>query len=121
MSKQKMSKQKTSFQKKLSAAPLSKQECESLWRWQHQMIVYYTIALLLMAVAGFAVMKYPDNTSIGSMAIGLIFLLAGIGAYVQFREKCPRCSALIGRQARFLMPKVCKYCGIEFPPPPDKT
>jgi len=37
------------------------------------------------------------------------------GAYVQFRDHCPRCGINLGRQGGVLLPLTCKACGVVFP------
>jgi hypothetical protein len=47
--------------------------------------------------------------------IGIVVALVVAGAVVQFRERCPRCRTLLGRQGRVLLPPQCSSCGVFFP------
>ena len=101
-------------------APLTSLEAASIWQWQRHMYIFYGIAMALIAVAFIAVESYRELRAVRLLALLLTGLLIAVGAYIQFRERCPRCSARIGRQARLMMPEACAECGVAFPLPPKR-
>ena len=101
--------------------PLSKPELERIWRWERQMIAFYVTATCAMVGALALVLVFPASPGLGNVALGLLAVTLAVGAYVQFRERCPRCDTRLGRQARFILPVLCKSCGVEFPRPGDRA
>jgi hypothetical protein len=100
--------------------PLTPEDCAKIWRWERHMIVFYTIAMLALIGGIVAVGVWSDIALVRRSVLALILLLAVIGAYVQFREVCPRCGSKLGKQSRFVLPDECRNCGVEFPRPPKK-
>lgn len=95
--------------------PLTPEECTRIWRWERQMLVFYTIAMLLISGAVVFIAFAGDQQWARLSVIGMIVTLMAIGWFVQFRESCPRCGVKLGRQARVLLPVKCKSCGVQFP------
>jgi len=50
--------------------------------------------------------------------IAVVLALVLFAAYLQFREKCPRCGSRLGRQSRLILPDTCRRCGVAYPRPP---
>jgi hypothetical protein len=100
--------------------PLTPEECESIWRWELAMIRFYMLAMVLISLGFVAVWAYRDLAAVRIAVLLGVGALTVIGAWVQFRERCPRCSSLIGRQARLILPLKCKHCGVEFPRRKDR-
>jgi hypothetical protein len=101
-------------------APLTREECERIWTWERWMMGFYAFAMIaiLGTVSLAGVMGHSTQGRL--VVVGVLVLLALAGAFVQFREKCPRCAARLGRQSRLLLPDKCRHCGVEFPRPPRK-
>lgn len=81
------------------------------------MLRYYALATAALIAAGALTVTYSDSPWIRrSMLIGVVGLMLA-GAFVQLRERCPRCAARIGAQTRLLLPGKCKKCGVIFDGP----
>ena len=81
------------------------------------MIRYYALATVAIIAAAALTFTYSDTPWIRrSMLAGVVGLMVA-GAFVQFRERCPRCSARVGAQTRLLLPGKCKKCGVIFDGP----
>jgi hypothetical protein len=78
------------------------------------MIRYYVLATTALIAAAALTFTYSDNPWIRrSMLAGVVGLMLA-GAFVQFRERCPRCAARVGAQTRLFLPGECKKCGVIF-------
>lgn len=78
------------------------------------MIRYYVLATTAIIAAAALMFTYGDTPWMRrSMLAGVVGLMLA-GAFVQFRERCPRCSARVGSQTRLLLPGNCKSCGVIF-------
>ena len=95
--------------------PLVAAELDRIWAWERQMIAFYITATIGLVGMLVLVLLFPASALIqnGGMLLLAVTLIGG--AYVQFRERCPRCNVRLGRQARFVVPALCKSCGIDFP------
>ena len=81
------------------------------------MLRYYAIATAAIIAADALTITYSDIAWIRrSMLAGLVGLMLA-GAFVQLRERCPRCAARIGAHRRLLLPGKCKKCGVVFDGP----
>ena len=98
--------------------PLDEAELQRVWRWERNMIWFNGTAMALI-IAGIVAFKYfAESSAYRYGVLAMIAALVVIGAYVQFREVCPRCKSLLGRQSRFVLPDSCRHCGVEYPRPP---
>ena len=95
--------------------PLDAGELQRVWRWERQMIAYYVTATSALIVCFALVLLFPARALLLDLSLVVLAVLLVAGAVVQFRERCPRCNVLLGRQARFVLPALCKSCGVEFP------
>ena len=76
------------------------------------MIRFYALATAALIAAAALMFTYSDTPWIRrSMLAGVVGLMLA-GAFVQFRERCPRCAARIGVQTRLFLPGNCKKCGV---------
>jgi hypothetical protein len=97
--------------------PLDQSELERIWRWERNMIWFNGGAMVLL-IAGIIGFRYFSESALFRYGVlAMIPVLTAIGAYVQFREVCPRCKSLLGRQSRFVLPNACRHCGVEYPRP----
>lgn len=95
--------------------PLDETELVRVLAWQRRMYVFYGVAMAAIAGGFYTVLRFQETAWIRpALALMLVALMAA-GAYVQFRERCPRCQSLLGRQSRFVLAAKCKSCGVGFP------
>ena len=82
------------------------------------MLRYYALATPALIAAGALRVTHSDTPWVRrSMLTGVVGLMLA-GAFVQFRERCPRCAARVGSQTtRLLLPGKCKKCGVLFDAP----
>ncbi len=95
--------------------PLTRAELARVWRWQRHMILFHAAAMLLMIGIIVLANRYNATDLAWTLTILGVPVLLVLGAIIQFRERCPRCDARLGRQARMFLPNECKSCGVEFP------
>ena len=95
--------------------PLDRAELERVLGWQQRMYWFYGTAMVLLCAGAWLLSQYGEAAWVRPSLIVMILGLMIAGAYVQFRERCPRCSALLGRQSRFVLGAKCKSCGVAFP------
>lgn len=95
--------------------PLAAAELARVHAWQRQMYWYYGIAMCLIAGGFYLATRYGAEAWLRPALLVMLAGLVAAGAYVQFRERCPRCGTLLGRQSRFVLPAKCKSCGVAFP------
>jgi hypothetical protein len=100
--------------------PLTHDESVRIWRWERRMLVFYTAAMLAICGSILLMAYHGDQQPVRLGIIAMILALAVVGWVIQFRERCPRCNAQLGRQARVLLPVKCKNCGVPFPRPQDQ-
>lgn len=94
--------------------PLSSDERARLQLWHRNMMIFYSCAMTLLTAALFILPRTQDMPWVPRIILAILIFLIGVGAYVQFRERCPRCNMRIGRQSRFMLPKQCRSCGAPF-------
>ncbi len=100
--------------------PLNTAEVARVLGWQQRMYLYYGTAMGLIT-GGFVLFSYKGNEAwVRPFLLVLIAALVVVGGIVQFRERCPRCATLLGRQSRFVLPNKCKRCGVAFPRPDEQ-
>ena len=95
--------------------PLDAGELQRVWRWERLMIAYYVTATAALIGCLALVLLFPANATLLNVSLAVLAATVAAGALVQFRERCPRCNVRLGRQARFVLPELCKSCGVEFP------
>ena len=95
-------------------APLTATERGRLWQWQHRMLVFYGIAIALLALAGALMLLYGELAWVRRAALALLLALIAAATLVQFRERCPRCGRRLGWYGRLYLPAQCPGCGVEF-------
>jgi hypothetical protein len=99
--------------------PLTQAELERVWRWERGMIWFNGTSMVLL-IAGIIGFRYFSESALFRYGVlAMIPALTAIGAWVQFREACPRCKSLLGRQSRFVLPDACRTCGVKYPRPPE--
>ncbi len=91
---------------------LSPSELEKLRVWQKRMITVFVVTMvgLLVVIASDLVIGL-SRTVAWFAFVGLLGL-AGLGAVIQFSQRCPRCEYRLGFQSRLLVPENCKKCGV---------
>ena len=95
--------------------PLDEAELARVLGWQRRMYWFYGLAMVLIAAGFYAVVTFGDWPLLRPLlAVMIVGLMIG-GAFIQFRERCPRCNAQLGRQSRFVLAAKCKSCGVGFP------
>jgi len=95
-------------------APLTATERGRLWQWQQRMLVFYGIAIALLALAGALMLLYGELAWVRRAALALLLALIAAATLVQFRERCPRCGRRLGWYGRLYLPAQCPGCGVEF-------
>ncbi len=95
--------------------PLSSGELARVLGWQRRMYRFYGVAMILITTGFYLMVKFGDTGWVRPLLLVMLFGLMAGGAYVQFRERCPRCHTLLGRQSRFVLGPKCKSCGVGFP------
>lgn len=101
-------------------APLTALECERIWRWERSMIAFYASAMLAISAAVLLLWWMGTEQWVRIAIVVGVGVLTLVGAWVQFRERCPRCRTLLGRQSRFMLPMRCRVCKVEFPRQPKR-
>jgi hypothetical protein len=81
------------------------------------MLRYYAIATAALIAAAALTFTYSDTPWMRRSMLAAVVGLMLAGAFVQFRERCPRCAARVGAQTRLLLPVNCKKCGVLFDGP----
>lgn len=91
---------------------LRRDQVEELRQWQRRMIAIFvpSVASLVILVVGEIVLDLP---ALLEFAIVLTLVtLVGLGAWLQLKQKCPKCGYRIGFQSGLLTPLTCKRCGV---------
>src|SRR5262245_40294830 len=70
-------------------APLTPAERKRIWRWQHRMLLFYGIAIALLALAGALMLRFDELSWVRRAALALLLVLIVAATFVQFRERCP--------------------------------
>lgn len=105
---------------KVEEQPLERLECERIWSWERNMIRFYGFAMVMIVLATLLLWAYGTERAVRLAVVAGIAVLMASGAWVQFRERCPRCRSLLGRQSRIMLPMRCKVCRVEFPRQPRR-
>lgn len=95
-------------------APLTAAERNRLWRWQRRMLFFYGVAIALLTLAGALMLLFGELAWVRRAALVLLLVLIAAVTFVQFRERCPRCSRRLGSQGRLFLPAQYPGCGVEF-------
>ncbi|HRK19911.1 MAG TPA: hypothetical protein PK970_13215 [Hyphomicrobiaceae bacterium] len=96
--------------------PLDAEELARIARWHRNMMMFYGIAMTVLAAVTLALPKLLDQSIAHRIILLLLFVFIVAGGWVQFRERCPRCNARLGRQSRFIVPRFCGKCGVGLRP-----
>lgn len=100
--------------------PLDNAELERVWRWERTMVRFYSLAMVAIGLAVVALWGFGTERWVRLTVVAGVGVLMIAGAWVQFRERCPRCTTRLGRQSRFMLPLRCKVCKVEFPRQKDR-
>jgi hypothetical protein len=95
-----------------SHEPLSEEELERLGRHARRTWGFF-VAFWMIAIPAVLAIEFLGLSE--SMVRSLIGTLGGaviVGVFLQFSEKCPRCNANLGWQARLGVPDQCQRCGV---------
>ena len=95
-----------------SQDPLSEEELERLGRHARRTWGFF-IAFWVFAVPAVLAIEFLGLSE--GMVRSLIGTLGGaaiVGVFLQFSERCPRCNANLGWQARLGVPERCRRCGV---------
>jgi len=95
--------------------PLDAPELARVLRWQRHMYAFYGVAMVMIAGGFYLMTVFAQAPWLRPLLLAMLLALILAGAWVQFRERCPRCGTLLGRQSRFILPNKCKSCGVGFP------
>ena len=101
--------------------PLDAGERERVWRWERAMVRFCAISMVAIGLCVLLLWGYGTERWARMTVVAAIAALTLAGAWVQFRERCPRCHTLLGRQSRFMLPMRCKVCKVEFPREKDRA
>jgi hypothetical protein len=93
-------------------SPLSPDELGRVHQWQLRMIWFYGCAMICIAGGYYLMSRFADVPWLRPPLLIMLLALLIAGAVVQFRERCPRCGTLLGRQSRLILPNKCKSCGV---------
>ena len=100
-------------------APLTATERKRLCRWQRRMLIFYGVAMVLLACAGALMLFFGELAWVRRGALALVIVLVIAATFVQFRERCPRCGHRLGSQGRLFLPEQCRGCGVVLLPPQE--
>lgn len=100
--------------------PLTDSECTRLWAWEERLRRYYIAASVGMMLA-VAVLAWVDSVMVRRGVVAVVIALFAGAAYLQSREKCPRCGSRLRFRSRLTMTDLCRTCGVLFPRPPDSV
>ena len=95
--------------------PLTPAELARVLEWQRRMYWFYGSAMILITIGFYLMIRFGETGWVRPLLLFMLIGLMAAGAYVQFRERCPRCQTLLGRQSRFVFGAKCKSCGVAFP------
>jgi len=56
-------------------APLTPAERKRIWRWQHRMLLFYGIAIALLALAGALMLRFDELSWVRRAALALLLVL----------------------------------------------
>jgi hypothetical protein len=94
--------------------PLDAAELARVHAWQRRMYLFYGVAMILIFAGFYVTTRFQEVTWVRPLLATMILVLMGVGALVQFRERCPRCDFPLGRQSRLVLAAKCKSCGVGF-------
>lgn len=92
--------------------PLDAGEFARIARWHRGMMAFYAVAMTVLTAAALGLPRVLDQSVANRAILALLLFFIVVGGWVQFRERCPRCATRLGRQSRFMVPRVCGGCGV---------
>ena len=91
---------------------LNANELEELPLWQKRMITVFATTMAALIFVVVADLIIGISRMVASFAFLVLIALVGLGIFIQFSQKCPRCGYRLGFQSRLLVPHNCKKCGV---------
>jgi hypothetical protein len=91
---------------------LNANELKELQLWQKRMITVSSTTMAALIFAAGADLIIGISRMVASFAFLVFIALVGLGIFIQFSQKCPRCGYRLGFQSRLLLPRNCKKCGV---------
>jgi hypothetical protein len=91
---------------------VSEAERERLRSWQRRMIGVFVFTMVYLAAAAAVEILVGMSRPVGTLVFLTLFVLAGLGAALQFSVRCPRCGYRLGRQNSLVVPENCKRCNV---------
>jgi len=82
---------------------------------------FHAVAMGVLLLIGVAAYRYGDLAWFRGAFVGVIAILVGAAAVLQFRERCPRCGARLRTKVLVLLPDKCSTCGTSLLRPPAGT
>jgi hypothetical protein len=99
--------------------PLTQDEQQRLWRWEHQMVRFHAVAISILVLCAAAAYFYSDVAWVRRSVLGLVVVLVVAATVLQVREKCPRCGARLRTKTMLRLPAKCQFCGVAYDRPPE--
>lgn len=99
---------------KAAPAPLTRSECEQVWRYDRAFLRAGAMAVLVLATGLGAAQFFGDAVAVRIAVILLAAALIVGGLLLQLGARCPRCATRVGALAP---PSACRSCGVAFPRP----
>lgn len=98
--------------------PLSRDELQRLWRWEHQMTRFHAAAMVVLVLCAGAAFLWSDMAWVRRSLLGVVVLLVVAATMLQLRERCPRCRSRLRTKSLLRLPERCMMCGVAFERPP---
>lgn len=98
--------------------PLTPDELQRLWRWERNMLRFHAAAMPLLVLCAGAALTWGDSEWMRRALLGLVMVMLAAAAFLQMREKCPRCGARLHTKLLLRLPERCWFCGVTFERPP---
>jgi hypothetical protein len=92
--------------------PLTPAELDRLRRRERQTGWFHLATLGVLLAGGLGAWRYGDLAWFRGLFLALLAALAVAAAFVQLRERCPRCSARLRSRLLLALPDKCPACGV---------